>query len=556
MTALVEGAKKLVGRGSSDVAVRVEGLERAVTAGRGRLDDGLVDDAAGVVERAGTRLKLSAEHTVVALAGATGSGKSSTFNALTGLDLAAVGVRRPTTSWTMACTWGAEGSGELLDWLGVPKRHQVSRNSMLDAPVSDDRDLQGLVLLDLPDHDSTEVSHHVEVDRLVRLTDMLVWVLDPQKYADAAIHDRYLRPLASHKDVMLVVLNHIDEVPEDRRASMVDDLQRLLDADGLAGVPVIATSARHGDGIPELKQAIAARVAAKKATKARLLADVTDAARSMQTVSGTAKPTDVARARKNELVDAFADAAGVPTVVHAVEQATRVRANRATGWPVTAWLGKLRPDPLKRLHLDLGRDGRLLTGAARASVPEASQVQRARVDTAVRAVADDAAAELTLGGRGTQRVRLPAARPERRAGQGGLHHRPRRLADPGVVAARARPPVGADPHRARRRAVARRARGDGLPAAARAGDAGLPGLPGADADAARGVAGIVLALLCRVLTGLSARAKARSADRRLRTAIGEVTERLVVEPIEEEPERLPLRPRRPPHRPPLTRPPR
>ena len=29
-------------------------------------------------------------------------------------------------------------------------------------------------------------------------------------------------------------------------------------------------------------------------------------------------------------------------------------------------------------------------------------------------------------------------------------------------------------------------------------------------------------------------AKARSADRRLRTAIGEVTERLVVEPIEEE----------------------
>ena len=115
MTALVEGAKKLVGRGSSDVAIRVEGLERAVTAGRGRLDDGLVDDAAGVVERAGTRLKLSAEHTVVALAGATGSGKSSTFNALTGLDLAAVGVRRPTTSWTMACTWGAEGSGELLD---------------------------------------------------------------------------------------------------------------------------------------------------------------------------------------------------------------------------------------------------------------------------------------------------------------------------------------------------------------------------------------------------------------------------------------------------------
>ena len=39
-----------------------------------------------------------------------------------------------------------------------------------------------------------EVAHRLEVDRLVALVDVLVWVLDPQKYADAAIHDRYLRP--------------------------------------------------------------------------------------------------------------------------------------------------------------------------------------------------------------------------------------------------------------------------------------------------------------------------------------------------------------------------
>ena len=128
----------------------------------------------------------------------------------------------------MACAWGADGAGELLDWLGVPKRHQVMRDSMLDEP-REDRDLDGLVLLDLPDHDSTEVAHHVEVDRLVKLADLLVWVLDPQKYADAAIHDRYLKPLASHREIMLVVLNHIDTVPEGRREAMVGDLKRLLD---------------------------------------------------------------------------------------------------------------------------------------------------------------------------------------------------------------------------------------------------------------------------------------------------------------------------------------
>ena len=84
MPSLLEGAKKLVTRGS-DIGARVEGLDRAVTASRGRVEAAVVDDAAAVVERAASRLKLSADHTVVALAGATGSGKSSTFNALSEL---------------------------------------------------------------------------------------------------------------------------------------------------------------------------------------------------------------------------------------------------------------------------------------------------------------------------------------------------------------------------------------------------------------------------------------------------------------------------------------
>ena len=108
MSALLEGARRLLGR-KSDLADQISGLDQAVEACRGRLDDEVVDQAATIVQRAGTRLRLSPEHTVVAIAGATGSGKSSTFNALTGLDLAAVGVRRPTTSWASACIWGGRG---------------------------------------------------------------------------------------------------------------------------------------------------------------------------------------------------------------------------------------------------------------------------------------------------------------------------------------------------------------------------------------------------------------------------------------------------------------
>jgi GTP-binding protein EngB required for normal cell division len=536
LTGLVEGARKVVGR-RGDVVDRIDGLEEAARSARGRLPDPLVDEAEAVTRRAGARLRLSGDHTVVALAGATGSGKSSTFNAVTGLELSATGVRRPTTSWTMACAWGADGADELLSWLGVPERHRVMRSSMLGEPTTSDEGMDGLVLLDLPDHDSTEVAHHVEVDRLVKMADLLVWVLDPQKYADAAIHTRYLRPLAGHRDIMLVVLNHIDEVPPARRTAMVEDVQRLLAEDGLGSVPVIATSARHGEGIPELRRAIAEQVRAKKAVKARLMADVASVAGRMQRVNGDAQPGDLARARKADLVDAFADAAGVPTVVRAVEQSTRQRAAQATGWPVTAWLTRLKPDPLRRLHLDLGREDKELTATARASVPQASLVQRSRVDTAVRAVSDDIGSELSS----------PWADAVRRASVSRLPDLNDALdkavtsTDLGV----ARTPAWWRLVRLVQWLLVLTALAGGLWLAALAG-MGYLQMPAPSTPRYRGIplptlmlvggvlAGLLLALLCRVVVRLSARAKARSADRRLRSAIAEVTETLVIEPVQAE----------------------
>jgi predicted GTPase len=535
MTSLVESAKRLVGRGS-DVNDRIEGLRVAAEAARGRLDDGLVDHAAEVAERAAARLSLAGDHTVVALAGATGSGKSSTFNALTGLDLAAIGVRRPTTSWTMACTWGREGAGELLDWLGVPARHQVARDSMLDEP-REDRALDGLVLLDLPDHDSTEVSHHLEVDRLVQLADMLVWVLDPQKYADAAIHDRFLKPLAGHRDVMLVVINHIDTVPEDRRTTMVDDVRRLLEADGLAGVPVLPVSARHGWGIDELRGMIAKRVAEKKVTRSRLEADVKSAAQRLQDAAGTGKVPTLSKERVAALDDAFAEAAGVPTVVKAVADSTRLRANRATGWPVTAWFSRLKPDPLKRLHLDLGSSGRELTGAARTSVPKATGVQRARVDTEVRSLADQVGEGMAPSWAHAVRAASVSRLPD-------LNDRlDRAVASTDLGADRI--PVWAGLVRVLQYVLIISALvGAGWLALLAFGSyARLPEPPTPEVWdfplptllLLGGVGlGLLLALVCRWLVSLTARSRARTADKRLRDAISEVSAEVVVEPIRAE----------------------
>ena len=235
----------------SEVSERLDGLASAVEAARGRLDPEVLAPAEELASKASDRLRLSGEHTIVALAGATGSGKSSLFNALTDLELAGVGVRRPTTSWALACAWGPDGAHELLEWMGIPARHQVSRMSMLDSSASDTK-LEGLVLLDLPDHDSTEVSHHLEMDRLVQYADLLVWVLDPQKYADAAIHDRYIRPRAEYRDVTLVVLNQIDRIAEADRPRALSDVRQILAREGLPDVPVLGVSATRGDGIDDL----------------------------------------------------------------------------------------------------------------------------------------------------------------------------------------------------------------------------------------------------------------------------------------------------------------
>jgi GTP-binding protein EngB required for normal cell division len=535
MSSLLEGARRLVSR-SSELGDRIDGLDRAGRAARGRLDDRVVDEAEAAAARVTTRLGLAADHTVVALAGATGSGKSSTFNALAGVELSSVGVRRPTTSWATACVWGREGADELLEYLGIAPRHQVMRDSLLDLG-KEDRALQGVVLLDLPDHDSTEVSHHLEVDRLIELADLMVWVLDPQKYADAAIHDRYLAPLSSHQEVMLVVLNHVDEVPIDRRQSMLDDIRRLVDADGLSGVPVLATSARTGEGIDALRDEIARRVKAKKVTRARLEADLRDAALRLEEASGSNPRPDLSKERIAALDDALAEAAGVPTVVDAVESATRLRANRATGWPVTAWLSRLRPDPLKRLHLDLGKDGKQYTGRGRTSVPSATQVERARVDTEVRAIADEVSAPLARPwGDAVRRAsvsRLPDLNDRLDAALGSTELNAGRIpAWAGVVRVLQWLLLLAAAVGAVWLAVLAGNRYLGLSEPSTPDVAGVP-VP--TVMLLGGVLlGVVLSLLCRLLVSATARSRARSADRRLREAIAAVADDLVVTPVRAE----------------------
>lgn len=289
---------------------RVARLRYALDVAGDRLDPKIAEHARTVLAGADERLALGVDHTIVALAGGTGSGKSSTFNALSRLTFADVGVRRPTTAKVTACSW-SEDTTALLDWLEVEEGRRITRGSALDGP--EEATLDGLILLDLPDHDSIEPAHREIVDRILPLVDLLIWVVDPQKYADEALHAGYLKSFVGAEASMIVVLNQIDTIAASGREALVADVAKLLRADGLVGVDVRTISARTGEGVDALRETLRAAVA-QRSVAARRLADELD--REGRRVAAEV-PADVLRT-VHPLIDGEVDRIAIAVGVEAV----------------------------------------------------------------------------------------------------------------------------------------------------------------------------------------------------------------------------------------------
>ena len=412
------------------VRARADALISALASGVGRLPVGGVDRAEVAIIKAAKRTSMSGGHTVVAVAGATGSGKSSVFNQLVGTEVATVGARRPTTSTPTAAVWGSESASALLDWLKVGTRHvvderpsgtTVSGSMVSDARGSDTKgsdikgsdtthgtayasfgpapglELDGLVLLDLPDFDSYEETHRLEADRLLDLVDVFIWVTDPQKYADARLHEDYIARLSAQEAVTIVVLNQADRLTFEMLAVCRNDLVRLLGAEGVIDPEVIATSAKDGSGIVDLRHRISRIVASQNAAVKRLDSDLRSVATVLRAGVADFEPSLDGHSDAS-LVDALQRAAGIPVILDAVEKDYRRATQARAGWPLTRWARTLRPAPLKLLRLNQGAsvrsggisesDVRLVLG--RSSLPPATPAARSAVSLAARELADRA----------------------------------------------------------------------------------------------------------------------------------------------------------------------
>ncbi|WP_436990416.1 GTPase [Streptomyces sp. enrichment culture] len=386
---------------------RLRALRELVGLSRTRLDGEVLAEAGRILDEVTARGRLSRAYTTVAVAGATGSGKSMLFNTLAGVQLSETGLRRPTTSVPVACVWETEwdsGADGLLERMGVPPR--ARRRVQPRDPA-----LRGLVLIDLPDHDSAAPGHREQVDRMLRLVDAVVWVTDPEKYADAVLHERYLRPLAGHAEVTFVVLNQVDRLPGDAVDTVMDDLRRLLDEDGMAlgehgepGATVLALSALTGEGVGELKDSLRELASGRRAAALRLSADVDGVVARLRPVYMADTPQGPAglteRARE-EFEDRLASAVGAWAAGQTAERLWLRHAEQACGTP---WARLLRWYETRR-----GRGERAavpaVPGAGNgdgdgdgegggAPVPETAAVARPVLAQAVRALAEEASAGL------------------------------------------------------------------------------------------------------------------------------------------------------------------
>jgi GTPase Era involved in 16S rRNA processing len=269
-------------------------------------------DVARVVRRSRHRLGHLGEVLVVAFAGGTGSGKSSLLNAVLGEEVSQVGVARPTTDDALAVI--PEGSasrfGRLLSELGVKEQITASK-------------LKASVLVDLPDFDSTTEAHRHIVEDVLPRVDAVVWIFDPEKYADRVIHTEFLAGTVPYQSQFIFVLNQVDRLG-DEATLVAADLTRMLEETGFDNPQVVTTVASGTETeVAQLVAALTGRLALKRTAMTKLVTDLRIAAndgwREIAETAITDRPDDI-----NEDMLGLAAATFVSLGVEAAEVLFRV----------------------------------------------------------------------------------------------------------------------------------------------------------------------------------------------------------------------------------------
>jgi len=289
----------------ADLAELVDLLDLAVANAAGVAPPADREAAATIAASQRRRRDYLGGSIVVAIAGGTGSGKSSLLNALAEEQIASTSAIRPHTNEPMAWAPADDDTMRaLLVSMGITK-------------IADNVSLSSIALIDLPDIDSIVDDHRATVEAVLPHVDAVIWVFDPVKYNDPILHDEFLAPLVAYQKQFLFVLNKADllkkaDIQEMNALELLsEDLIRALGDDGFESPQPFIVAAAPAEGMPigvdELRDALDERLASKHAASAKIVEDIAVASRllgeeaSLHRGAGSGHSERIARSAHNEM---------------------------------------------------------------------------------------------------------------------------------------------------------------------------------------------------------------------------------------------------------------
>jgi len=203
------------------------------------------------------RLRSVGAPLLVVVGGSTGAGKSTLVNSLLGERVSDPGVLRPTTRSPVLVHHPLDGGWFAGDRVLPGLARLAGDRGLGDSGPGTEPGAaavrlvpsaalpRGLALLDAPDVDSVEEANRRLAAQLLAAADLWLFVTTAARYADAVPWDLLHSAAERHAQVALVV----DRVDPGSEAA-VEDLRRMLDANGLAGAPLFPVPEGTGpDGL-------------------------------------------------------------------------------------------------------------------------------------------------------------------------------------------------------------------------------------------------------------------------------------------------------------------
>ena len=178
----------------------------------------------------------------IALAGCTGSGKSTLINALAGSRIASMSDRRPCTTQTRVYHHGEVPCG------GLPG--DLAEQATF---VAHDRpELRQKVIVDTPDLDTFYTEHRDATRALLKAAGLVIYVFSPERY----VEERAWSVIREEQrfSACLAVLNKADTVPPEVLQRIAGEIRQRFAEMGKPDIPVLCISAAHhvaeGDSRP------------------------------------------------------------------------------------------------------------------------------------------------------------------------------------------------------------------------------------------------------------------------------------------------------------------